>query len=127
MGVAKKTRKFAQMKRVIGEFHRHAFIFLINLLTSPQALAMPACMSSPPRRVVQARAPTDTLSSKKNQLSGEIEAKKKAEAEKAKREIPQAPSSMFFMANEALGPPCVPPSTHFTFFFSTDSVPATAS
>ena len=38
-------------------------------------------------------------------MAGEIEAQKKAEAEKAKREIPQAPSSMFFMANEALGPP----------------------
>lgn len=38
-------------------------------------------------------------------MAGEIEAKKKADAEKAKREIPQAPSSMFFMANEALGPP----------------------
>ncbi|KAF1974090.1 rRNA-processing protein-like protein FCF1 [Bimuria novae-zelandiae CBS 107.79] len=66
MGVAKKTRKFAQMKRVIGQ--RDARL-------------------------------------KKNQLAGEIEAKKKAEAEQAKREIPQAPSSMFFMANEALGPP----------------------
>lgn len=38
-------------------------------------------------------------------MAGEIEAQKKADAEKAKREIPQAPSSMFFMANEALGPP----------------------
>ncbi|KAJ4301009.1 rRNA-processing protein fcf1 [Kalmusia sp. IMI 367209] len=66
MGVAKKTRKFAQMKRVIGQ--RDARL-------------------------------------KKNQMAGEIEAKKKAEAEKAKREIPQAPSSMFFSANEALGPP----------------------
>ncbi|KAK7184081.1 hypothetical protein DPSP01_001277 [Paraphaeosphaeria sporulosa] len=66
MGVAKKTRKFAQMKRVIGQ--RDARL-------------------------------------KKNQMSGELEAKKKADTEKAKREIPQAPSSMFFMANEALGPP----------------------
>ena len=76
---------------------------------------MPACMSSPPRRVHEVCAPTDTLSSKKNQLSGELEAKKKAEAEKAKREIPQAPSSMFFMANEALGPPCVAPATQLPF------------
>ncbi|KAF1953961.1 rRNA-processing protein-like protein FCF1 [Byssothecium circinans] len=66
MGVAKKTRKFAQMKRVIGQ--RDARL-------------------------------------KKNQMQGEIEAQKKLEAEKAKREIPQAPSSMFFMANSALGPP----------------------
>ena len=66
MGVAKRTRKFAQMKRVIGQ--RDARL-------------------------------------KKNQMAGEIEAKKKEEAQKAKREIPQAPSSMFFMANEALGPP----------------------
>ncbi|CAI6341739.1 unnamed protein product [Periconia digitata] len=88
MGVAKKTRKFAQMKRVIGQ--RDARL-------------------------------------KKNQMAGEIEAKKKEEAKKAKREMyaftlhsfypkccktdqsvaisPQAPSSMFFMANEALGPP----------------------
>ena len=73
---------------------------------------MHAC-TSPPRRVHQDCPPTDTLSSKKNQLSGEIEAKKKAEAEKAKREIPQAPSSMFFMANEALGPPYVVPIAHF--------------
>jgi len=34
-------------------------------------------------------------------MAGEIEAKKKANAEKAKREIPQAPSSMFFQAVSA--------------------------
>ncbi len=38
-------------------------------------------------------------------MKGEIEAKRKAEAEKGTRQIPQAPSSLFFMANEALGPP----------------------
>jgi U3 small nucleolar RNA-associated protein 24 len=34
-------------------------------------------------------------------MAGELEAKKKADAEKAKREIPQAPSSMFFQAVSA--------------------------
>ncbi|KAF2185050.1 rRNA-processing protein-like protein FCF1 [Zopfia rhizophila CBS 207.26] len=66
MGVAKKTRKFAQMKRVIGQ--RDARL-------------------------------------KKNQLKGgEVQAKK-AQEDKPIREIPQMPSSMFFMANEALQPP----------------------
>ncbi|KAF2255421.1 rRNA-processing protein-like protein FCF1 [Trematosphaeria pertusa] len=66
MGVAKKTRKFAQMKRVIGQRDSRL---------------------------------------KKNQMTGAVEAQKKAQAEAPKREIPQAPSSMFFMANQALGPP----------------------
>ena len=63
---------------------------------------MPDCMRPAASRKL---ASTDAIHSKKNQMAGEIEAQKKAEAEKAKREIPQAPSSMFFMANEALGPP----------------------
>ncbi|CBX98497.1 similar to rRNA-processing protein FCF1 homolog [Plenodomus lingam JN3] len=66
MGVAKRTRKFGQMKRLIGQ--RDARL-------------------------------------KKNQMAGEIEAAKKKQEESAKREIPQAPSSLFFQANTALGPP----------------------
>ncbi|KAF2652261.1 Fcf1-domain-containing protein [Lophiostoma macrostomum CBS 122681] len=66
MGVQKKTRKFAQVKRVIGQ--RDARL-------------------------------------KKNQLKGEAEAKKKAAADQPVREIPQAPSSLFFQANTALVPP----------------------
>ena len=42
-------------------------------------------------------------------MSGELEAKKKADTEKAKREIPQAPSSMFFMAVSAYRTPKIPP------------------
>lgn len=64
---------------------------------------MPDCMR--PAVPMSTLFPTDTIRSQKNQMAGEIAAKKKEEAEKAKREIPQAPSSMFFMANEALGPP----------------------
>jgi hypothetical protein len=41
----------------------------------------------------------------KNQLKGEVEAKKKKEAEQPVREIPQVPSSLFFQANTALVPP----------------------
>ncbi|KAL1611197.1 rRNA-processing protein fcf1 [Nothophoma quercina] len=66
MGVQKKTRKFAQMKRVIGQ--------------------------------KDARL-------KKNQDSGDLEAKKKLAAEQAKREVPQVSSALFFQANTALGPP----------------------
>ncbi|KAI5201542.1 Fcf1-domain-containing protein [Aureobasidium subglaciale] len=65
MGVQKKTRKFAQVKRVIGQ--RDARL-------------------------------------KKNQVTGEDQAKK-APAEEVVREIPQAPSSMFFQHNTALQPP----------------------
>ncbi|KAK8216704.1 rRNA-processing protein fcf1 [Zalaria obscura] len=64
MGVQKKTRKFAQVKRVIGQ--RDARL-------------------------------------KKNQITGQDqEAKKKDDVV---REIPQAPSSMFFQHNTALQPP----------------------
>ena len=42
---------------------------------------------------------------KKNQTDGELEAKKKAASELAKREIPQVSSALFFQANTALGPP----------------------
>ncbi|KAH7560117.1 hypothetical protein BM1_03751 [Bipolaris maydis] len=88
MGVAKKTRKFATTKRIVGQ--RDARL-------------------------------------KKNQMAGEIEAKKKEEENKAKREIgnicylykdslvhpqltrslpsPQVSSALFFQANTALGPP----------------------
>ncbi|KAF2112454.1 rRNA-processing protein-like protein FCF1 [Lophiotrema nucula] len=66
MGVQKRTRKFAQMKRVIGQ--RDARL-------------------------------------KKNQLKGSEEAVKKAKEDEPVREIPQAPSSMFFQANQALVPP----------------------
>ncbi|KAF2749950.1 rRNA-processing protein-like protein FCF1 [Sporormia fimetaria CBS 119925] len=66
MGVAKKTRKFATVKRVIGQ--RDARL-------------------------------------KKNQLKGgEISAKKAAESQPV-REIPQAPSHLFFQANTSLVPP----------------------
>ncbi|KAI4722109.1 Fcf1-domain-containing protein [Aureobasidium sp. EXF-10727] len=64
MGVQKKTRKFAQVKRVIGQ--RDARL-------------------------------------KKNQVTGDDKAKKPAED--VVREIPQAPSSMFFQHNTALQPP----------------------
>ncbi|KAI4912983.1 hypothetical protein J4E85_010958 [Alternaria conjuncta] len=66
MGVQKKTRKFAQTKRIVGQ--RDARL-------------------------------------KKNQMAGELEAKKKEEENKAKREIPQVSSALFFQANTALGPP----------------------
>ncbi|CAD0110126.1 unnamed protein product [Aureobasidium uvarum] len=64
MGVQKKTRKFAQVKRVIGQ--RDARL-------------------------------------KKNQVTGDDKAKKPSE--EVVREIPQAPSSMFFQHNTALQPP----------------------
>ncbi|GAB7355218.1 hypothetical protein MBLNU459_g5772t1 [Dothideomycetes sp. NU459] len=68
MGVANKTRKFATVKRVIGQ--RDARL-------------------------------------KKNQVTGDDAAadKKKAKGDELVREIPQAPSSMFFMHNTALQPP----------------------
>ncbi|THW28424.1 Fcf1-domain-containing protein [Aureobasidium pullulans] len=65
MGVQKKTRKFAQVKRVIGQ--RDARL-------------------------------------KKNQVTGDDKAKKPT-SEEVVREIPQAPSSMFFQHNTALQPP----------------------
>ncbi|KAJ9626249.1 rRNA-processing protein fcf1 [Taxawa tesnikishii (nom. ined.)] len=68
MGVQKKTRKFAQVKRVIGQ--RDARL-------------------------------------KKNQTKGDDEAQKsrKKAGDELVREIPQAPSSMFFQHNTALQPP----------------------
>lgn len=67
MGVAKKTRKFAQVKRVIGQ--RDARL-------------------------------------KKNQMvDGGDAGKKKPKSDDVVREIPQAPSSMFFQHNTALQPP----------------------
>ncbi|KAI4850032.1 Fcf1-domain-containing protein [Aureobasidium sp. EXF-8845] len=65
MGVQKKTRKFAQVKRVIGQ--RDARL-------------------------------------KKNQVTG-ADDKPKTPAEEVVRDIPQAPSSMFFQHNTALQPP----------------------
>ncbi|THX76479.1 Fcf1-domain-containing protein [Aureobasidium pullulans] len=65
MGVQKKTRKFAQVKRVIGQ--RDARL-------------------------------------KKNQVTGDDKAKKPT-SDEVVREIPQAPSSMFFQHNTALQPP----------------------
>ncbi|KAI4850176.1 Fcf1-domain-containing protein [Aureobasidium sp. EXF-8845] len=65
MGVQKKTRKFAQVKRVIGQ--RDARL-------------------------------------KKNQVTG-ADDKPKKPAEEVVRDIPQAPSSMFFQHNTALQPP----------------------
>ncbi|KAH0288842.1 FCF1 small subunit [Aureobasidium namibiae CBS 147.97] len=64
MGVQKKTRKFAQVKRVIGQ--RDARL-------------------------------------KKNEVKGDDKPKKPAE--EVVRDIPQAPSSMFFQHNTALQPP----------------------
>ncbi|KAL1302249.1 hypothetical protein AAFC00_002671 [Neodothiora populina] len=68
MGVQKKTRKFATVKRVIGQ--RDARL-------------------------------------KKNQVTGDDDAagKKKKKDDELVREIPQAPSSMFFQHNTALQPP----------------------
>jgi U3 small nucleolar RNA-associated protein 24 len=42
---------------------------------------------------------------KKNQLKGAEVAKKKEQEEKPVREIPQAPSHLFFQANTSLVPP----------------------
>ncbi|KAG9630262.1 FCF1 small subunit, partial [Aureobasidium melanogenum] len=64
MGVQKKTRKFAQVKRVIGQ--RDARL-------------------------------------KKNQVTGDDKTKKPSD--EVVRQIPQAPSSMFFQHNTALQPP----------------------
>ncbi|KAF2757140.1 FCF1 small subunit [Pseudovirgaria hyperparasitica] len=64
MGVAKRTRKFAQTKRIIGQ---------------------------------------RDIRLKKNQLTGADASKKKDD--ELVREIPQAPTSLFFQANTALQPP----------------------
>lgn len=103
MGVAKRTRKFAQMKRVIG---KSWILRISHIRSSTQVSETPDCMSAP-SSPMRRRRRTQQLTShrQKNQIKGEVEAKKKAEAEQARREIPQAPSSLFFMANEALGPP----------------------
>ncbi|KAI5862828.1 Fcf1-domain-containing protein [Durotheca rogersii] len=83
MGVAKKTRKFAQVKRVIGRRDSR----LKENRTKGEA--------SNPQNPRSAAAAAAAGGSKK----------KKAGEVVARREVPQLPSQLFFQHNEALVPP----------------------
>ncbi|CAG9977207.1 unnamed protein product [Clonostachys byssicola] len=75
MGVAKKTRKFAQVKRVLGR--------------RDERLKKPSAQTKP---------------NAQTKSSGKGPAKKTDESEVV-RHIPQVPSGLFFQSNQQLGPP----------------------
>ena len=89
MGVQKRTRKFAQTKRVIGKRD--------SRLYDPQI--------SPPNQLLTTQL-TPPTTSKENQLKADAEAtKKKTKNNEVVREIPQVSSALFFQHNTALIPP----------------------
>lgn len=75
MGVAKKTRKFAQVKRVLGR--------------RDERLKKPSAQTKP---------------NAQTKSNGKGPAKKADESETV-RHIPQVPSGLFFQSNQQLGPP----------------------
>lgn len=79
MGVGKKTRKFAQVKRMLGSRDNR-----IKKATDSQAKAAVA---------------------NKNGTGANSKADAKKDAADVVRYVPQNPSGLFFQANESLGPP----------------------
>lgn len=87
MGVQKRTRKFAQAKRVIGQ--RDARLYALSIIAQS----------------LQGSQLIHPTSRKTNQLKAAEEAKKKTKNNEIVREIPQVSSALFFQHNTALIPP----------------------
>jgi U3 small nucleolar RNA-associated protein 24 len=94
MGVAKRTRKFAQVKRIISQRDSRLYASIL-----PFFFFFPTSIPDVPNHK------TNIHARKKNQI---VAAQKKPTApglQETTRNIPQAPSYLFFQANTALVPP----------------------
>jgi hypothetical protein len=82
MGIQKRTRKFGEMKRVIGVYPFFCSGFYTNFHRPERCQTV---RDDAPRHPFTTRVLMRRR--KKNQMAGEVEAKKKEEESKAKREM----------------------------------------